>query len=96
MRLLRDIWILIRYIIPQAWKTQRQISFMENHIRKLENKNGACNTFLHFFELSQEHGVNDEELQYMLQTFIDCANEEIIAEDEWSDIILYADKYLSQ
>tara|TARA_R100000808_G_C2094713_1_gene113780 strand:+ start:58 stop:345 length:288 start_codon:yes stop_codon:yes gene_type:complete len=95
MRLLKDIWITIRYILPQAWRTQRDISRMEKHISKLEKKNGVCNTFLMFFESSIEHGVGREELEYMLQTFIDCADENILAEKEWDDILSYADNYLS-
>jgi hypothetical protein len=68
---------------------------MEKHISKMEKENGVCHTFLNFFELSQEHGVSEEELCYMLETFVSCANKDIIAEDEWTDVQSYVDKYLS-
>ena len=95
MRFLRDIWVMLRYILPQAWKTQRSISFMEKHIAKMEKENGVCNTFLSFFELSLEQGVEEEHLVYMLETFLQCADDNIIAEKEWDDVTAYADKYLS-
>ena len=94
MKIIKDLWNFIRYIIPNAWKTHRTIMKNQRAILKLENKYGVFHTFLRFLEEAIAHDdCPEEEIKWMLGTFIDCSDDKIRNEKEWEDILLYVEKY---
>ena len=65
----------------------------QRRIEALEKQNGVCNTFLSFLEDAIEHQANEEEIKWMIGTFIDCSTEEIRAEESWADVVSYVNRY---
>ena len=94
MKIIKDLWNFIRYIIPEAWRTHRRIMKNQRAIQKLEEKNGVCHTFLRFLEEAiASDNCQEEEIKWMIGTFIDCSDDKIRAEVEWEDVMLYVKQY---
>jgi len=96
MRIHKDLWIVLRYIIPQAWKAQRYISKMEEEIHKMENKVGVCGTFLHYFEENMLHHSDEMNAEIIDSFFYEIRERNdtsIMKDSNWSTVVQYAKKY---
>ena len=93
IKLIKDLWLFIRHVLWQAWKTHRQIMKSQRAIKKMEDKDGVCNTFLLFLEEAIAHNVHEEEIKWMIGTFLECSDDKVRAEESWEDVISYVKKY---
>lgn len=99
MRILKDIWVLVRHIMPQAWKVQRHISKMEYMIMKMEKKLGVVGCFLHHFELNAPENsdeLNKEILEMFLMEIYSNEQEvveEITSHKDWNAVLSYCKQY---
>ena len=85
------VWVLT-IGLWRLWKTQRNISKLENKVQKMEKDIGPNATFIHFFELSMDY--NEPEMcREVIQSYLDSATREDKAEENWQVIISYAKKY---
>jgi len=93
LNIVKDLWVFIRHIMWKAWKTHRQIRKGQRAIMQLEKRNGVCNTFLLFFEEAIAQDTDEDEIIWMLGTFIDTSDDDVRAEIGWEDVLSYATKY---
>ena len=49
MRLIKDIWAVVKNIWP-TWKMQRYLSRVERNLKRMEKKHGVIGTFIKLLE----------------------------------------------
>ena len=68
MRLIKDIWAVVKNIWP-TWKMQRYLSRVERNLKRMEKKHGVIGTFIKLLEETIAD-TNEETIQMILSDFV--------------------------